>query len=60
MEYLCPKCGNFMQFIKIPMKNYYICCCGYRSKYLTDDELLSMLPKKLWLDKEDENGFNNV
>jgi len=53
MNYLCPKCGSFMQTIvtaSIPAMVRYACFnCGYKSK--SEKEPLYMtLPKELWSD----------
>ena len=62
MQYLCPKCGNFMVCIStasIPAITYYKCfSCGYESNH--EHPLYMTLPKELWSESEDENGFNGV
>ncbi len=59
MEYLCPKCGNFMQIIStasIPAIITYRCFyCGYTSKPKQEDPLYVTLPKELWSDEDTEN-----
>ena len=59
MQYLCPKCGNFMQILStasIPVITTYICFnCGYTSKSEKEHPLYMTLPKELWSDEEDED-----
>lgn len=59
MQYLCPKCGNFMESISlacIPSRSYYQCFnCGYTSKYIKDEPSYMTLPKELWSDEDEEN-----
>lgn len=59
MQYLCPKCGNFMQTIStasIPAIITYHCfCCGYTSKPERESPLYMTLPKELWSDEEKED-----
>ena len=60
MQYLCPKCGNFMTCIStasIPAYTIYECMrCNYRSKSTRDLPLYTILPRELWSDgdREDE------
>lgn len=58
MQYLCPKCGDFMQSIcvtTIPSKSYYACLtCGYSSKIVEDTVLYTELPKELQSEEDDE------
>lgn len=64
MQYLCPKCGNFMQTISIasiPTMVYYRCfACGYKSKSSKEQSLYMTLPKEFWSDEgtEDEVQLN--
>lgn len=63
MQYLCPKCGNFMQTIStasIPAIISYSCFnCGYKSKSEKEQPLYITLPKELWSEEEnDEIQFN--
>lgn len=64
MQYLCPKCGNFMGSIStasIPAIVYYRClCCGYESKHVKEQPLYITLPEELWSESEDEDGFNAI
>jgi hypothetical protein len=57
MQYLCPKCGWFMNCIStasIPAITYYQCfSCGYKSKGEKEQPLYMTLPKELWSDNED-------
>ena len=59
MQYLCPKCGNFMQIIStasIPAITRYQCFnCGYKSKSEKEQPLYMTLPKELWSDEDMEN-----
>lgn len=59
MQYLCPKCGNFMVCIStasIPAVSYYRCLnCGYESKPEKEHSLYMTLPKELWSDEDNEN-----
>ena len=58
MQYLCPKCGNFMVSIStasIPAYVVYECMnCNYRSKSTRELPLYTTLPKELWSDEEKE------
>ncbi len=58
MQYLCPKCGNFMISVStasIPSYTFYQCLnCGYESKSTKDAPLYMELPKELWSEEEDE------
>lgn len=64
MQYLCPKCGCFMNCIStasIPAIMYYKCfSCGYESKHEKEHPLYMTLPKELWSESEDENGFDVI
>ena len=64
MQYLCPKCGNFMQTVStasIPAIVYYQCFhCGYKSKSEKEQLLYMTLPEELWSDEEEKDGFNDV
>ena len=64
MQYLCPKCGNFIGSIStcsIPAYTYYKCLhCGYESKSTKEQPLYMTLPKELWSESEDENRFNAI
>ena len=57
MQYLCPKCGWFMNRIStasIPAITYYQCfSCGYKSKHEKEKSLYVTLPKELQSDNED-------
>ena len=59
MQYLCPKCGNFMQIVSttsIPAITTYICFnCGYKSKPENEKSLYMTLPKELWSDEDNED-----
>lgn len=59
MQYLCPKCGNFMQIIStasIPAIVRYVCFnCGYESKPEKEQPLYTTLPKELWSDGDSED-----
>ena len=61
MQYICPKCGWFMNSISmavIPPTMYYKCLsCGYTSKKLSENPSFIKLPKELWSDKDDEDEF---
>ena len=63
MNYLCPKCGNFMQIIStasIPAITRYQCFhCGYKSKSEKELPLYMTLPKELWSDEDSSNECNN-
>ena len=54
MNYLCPKCRNFMLAISmatVPEYFYYKCLhCGYKSKSTKKQPLYTILPKELWSD----------
>lgn len=56
MQYLCPKCGSFMEMVSlacIPMRSYYACFnCGYTSKSTKEEPLYMTLPKELWSDED--------
>lgn len=56
MNYLCPKCGNFMNTIStasLPGYTYYTCLqCGYKSKSEKEQLLYITLPKELWSNEE--------
>lgn len=62
MNYLCPKCGNFMSSIStctVPGYTYYRCLqCGYTSKSTKELPSYITLPRELWShgdrDSEDE------
>lgn len=58
MQYLCPKCGNFMQIVStasIPAITTYVCfSCGYKSKPESEQPLYMTLPKELWSEDDDE------
>lgn len=64
MQYLCHKCGNFMGSIStclIPEYTYYKCLyCGYKSKSTKEQPLYTTLPKELWSESENKNGFNAI
>ena len=57
MQYLCPRCGWFMNNMStasIPAITYYKCfSCGYESKGEKEKLLYITLPKELWSDNED-------
>ena len=59
MQYLCPKCGNFMVSIStasIPAYCCYECLhCGYTSKSTKEQPLYMELPKELWSDEDEKN-----
>ena len=59
MQYLCPKCGNFMISIStasIPAYCRYECLhCGYVSKFTKEQPLYMELPKKLRSDEDVED-----
>ena len=63
MQYLCPKCGNFMinmSTASIPAITYYKCFnCGYESKHEKEHPLYMTLPKELWLDEDSSNECSN-
>lgn len=58
MQYLCPKCGNFMRTIctaSIPANTRYECySCGYVSKWVSEQPLYMTLPVELRPEEEDE------
>lgn len=60
MQYLCPKCGWFMNRMtvdSIPAITYYQCfSCGYKSKHEKEQLLYMTLPKELWSDNEGEEN----
>lgn len=60
MNYLCPKCGSFMQTVataSIPAIVSYQCfACGYTSKSSKELPLYITLPKELWSDEEEKDG----
>lgn len=64
MQYLCPKCGNFMISIStatIPAYVVYECMhCNYRSKSTRELPLYTTLPKELWSDEEKKDGFDAI
>lgn len=59
MQYLCPKCGNFMVSIStasIPAYCSYVCVyCNYRSKSTSELPLYTTLPRELWSDEDSED-----
>lgn len=59
MQYLCPKCGNFMICIStasIPAYISYVCMhCEYESKSTKEQPLYMTLPKELWSDGDTED-----
>ena len=60
MQYLCPKCGNFMVSVSTlaitPISVHYECLgCGYRSKTENADVLYITLPKELQEEEEDDD-----
>lgn len=63
MQYLCPKCGSFMQTVGLdvlPPVIWYECfSCGYKSKSNQESPAYMTLPKELWSDKivGDEDEF---
>ena len=58
MQYLCPKCGNFMTNVSLavyPPKSYYLCIsCKYTSKIVEEACLYTELPKELQQEDDDE------
>ena len=60
MQYLCPKCGYFMNCIStasIPAITYYKCfSCGYTSKFENEKPMYMILPKELWSESEDSSN----
>ena len=60
MQYLCPKCGNFMVRIStasIPAYAVYRCLqCGYTSKSTKELPSYITLPRELWSHGEKENN----
>ena len=63
MNYLCPKCGNFMGSIStcsIPEYTYYKCLhCGYESKSTKEQPLYMTLPKELWSHEDSSDECSN-
>ena len=59
MQYLCPKCGNFMQSVGLavlPPVSWYECfSCGYKSKSTKEQPAYMTLPKELWSDGDSED-----
>ena len=63
MQYLCPKCGSFMQTVGLavlPPVIWYECfSCGYKSKSNHESPAYMTLPKEMWSDEiiGDEDEF---
>lgn len=59
MQYLCPKCGSFMQTVGLavlPPVIWYECfSCGYKSKSNQESPAYMTLPEELWSDEDNEN-----
>ena len=52
---------NCISTASIPAITYYKCfSCGYESKHEKEHPLYMTLPKELWSESEDENGFNAI
>ena len=59
MQYLCPKCGSFMQIVGLavlPPVHWYECFgCGYKSKSSREQPAYITLPEELWSDEDNED-----
>ena len=63
MQYLCPKCGSFMNTVAIctePPRTFYRCVgCGYTSKMFVEQPRCAILPKDLQSEEVDADEIQH-